>query len=136
MPTKAQRIIGWTLTVLVGVFLIGVSGVPKFLDFPGKADMMGKLQIPLDLLMTLGVMEISVAVLYLIPRTAFLGAILTTGYLGGALWTHLRVGDAWLFPIIIGVLMWLGLALRRPTIFRLVLGQESLALPMNDAGKR
>ena len=129
MPTKAQRITGWILTVLVGLFLIGVSGVPKFIDFPGKADMMAKLQIPLNLLTTLGVLEISVAALYLIPRTAFLGAILTTGHLGGALWTHLRVGDSWFFPIIIGVLMWTGLALRRPVIFRLLLGQESLSLP-------
>jgi hypothetical protein len=136
MPTKAMRITGWTLTVLVGLFLIGVSGVPKFFDFPGKADIMEKLQIPLKLLTTLGVIEVSVAVLYLIPRTAFLGAILTTGYLGGALWTHLRIGDTWYFPIIIGVLMWTGLALRRPVIFRLLLGQESLALPKDDAAQR
>jgi hypothetical protein len=135
MPTKTKRIIGWVLTMLVGVFLIGVSGVPKFIDVPGKADMMGKLQIPLNLLTILGVIEISVAVLYLIPRTAFLGAILTTGYLGGALWTHLRVGDAWFFPIIIGVLMWMGLAFRQPAIFRLLVGQESLATPINDAGQ-
>ena len=130
MPTKTQRIIGWVLTVLVGLFLIGVSGVPKFLDvskIKDMADMMAKLQIPLDLLKTLGIIEISVAVLYLIPRTAFLGAILTTGYLGGAVWTHLRVGDSWFFPILIGVLMWVGLALRHPVIFRLLLGQGSVA---------
>jgi hypothetical protein len=120
MPTKTKRIIGWTLTILVGLFLIGVSGVPKFFDFPGKADLMSKLQIPLNLVTTLGVIEVSVAVLYLIPRTAFLGAILATGHLGGAEWTHLRVGDPWSFPIIIGVLMWTGLALRRPVIFRLL----------------
>jgi hypothetical protein len=98
--------------------------------------MMAKLQIPLNLLTTLGVIEVSVAVLYLIPRTAFLGAILTTGYLGGAVWTHLRVDDTWYFPIIIGVLMWMGLALRHPVIFRLLLGQESLAPPINDAAQR
>ncbi len=136
MPTKTKRIIGWTLTVLVGLFLIGASGVPKFLDFPGKADMMTKLQIPLNLLTTLGVIEVSVAILYLIPRTAFLGAILTTGYLGGALWTHLRVGDAWFFPIIVAVLMWLGLALRHPAIFRLLLGQETLPPTTNDPTQR
>lgn len=136
MPTKTQRIIGWVLTALVGLFLIGASGIPKFMDFPGKADMMTKLQIPLDLLTTLGVIEVSVTVLYLIPRTAFLGAILTTGYLGGALWTHLRVDDTWYFPIIIGVLMWLGLALRHPVIFRLILGQASLTPLANDATQR
>jgi DoxX-like protein len=139
MPTKTQRIIGWTLTVLVGLFLIGASGVPKFLDIskiPDMADMLAKLQIPLELLKIVGAIEISVAVLYLIPRTAFLGAILTTGYLGGAVWTHLRVGDAWFFPIIVAVLMWLGLALRRPVIFRLLLGQESPVPPINDAAQR
>ena len=139
MPTKTQRIIGWTLTVLVGLFLIGASGIPKFLDIskiPDMSDMMAKLQIPLNLLKTLGVIEISVAVLYLIPRTAFLGAILTTGYLGGAVWTHLRVGEPWFFPIIVAVLMWLGLALRRPVIFRLLLGQESLAPPIDGAAQR
>lgn len=135
MSTKAQRITGWVLSILAGLFLIVVSGVPKFLDvgkIPDMANMMTKLQIPLNLLTTLGVLEIAVAVLYLIPRTAFLGAILTTGYLGGALWTHLRVGDVWFFPIIIGVLMWLGLALRQPEIFRLLLGQES-ATQVKDA---
>jgi hypothetical protein len=136
MPTKAMRIIGWTLTILVGLFLIGASGVPKFFDFPGKADLMAKLQIPLNLLTILGVIEVTVAVLYLIPRTAFLGAILATAHLGGAVWTHLRVGDPWFFPIIIGVLMWLGLALRQPVIFRLLLGQESLTPPANDAARR
>jgi hypothetical protein len=139
MPTKTQRIIGWILTVLVGLFLIGASGAPKFLDISkieGMADMMAKLQIPLDLLKILGVIEISVAVLYLIPRTAFLGAILTTGYLGGALWTHLRVGDTWYFPIIIAVIMWLGLALRHPAIFRLLLGQDPLTPPPSDAAQR
>lgn len=136
MPTKTQRIIGWTLTALVGLFLLGASGIPKFFDFPGKTDMMTKLQIPLGLLTTVGIIEVTVAILYLIPRTAFLGALLTTAYLGGAVWTHLRVGDPWFFPIIIGVLMWLGLALRRPTIFHLLLGQESPAPPANDALQR
>ena len=139
MPTKTKRIIGWVLTVVVGLFLIGASGVPKFLDIskiPDMADMMTKLQIPLKLLKILGVIEISVAVLYLIPPTAFLGAILTTGYLGGAVWTHLRVGEPWFFPIIVAVLMWVGLALRRPVIFRLLLGQESLAPPIDGAAQR
>jgi hypothetical protein len=119
MPSKAQRITGWVLTGLVGLFLIGASGVPKFFDFPGKNEMMAKLGIPLPLLPTLAVLEIAVTVIYLIPRTAFLGAILMTGYLGGAVFTHLRVSDPWYFPIIIGVLAWVGLGLRQPMIFSL-----------------
>ena len=80
---------------------------------------MGKMGIPLSLLPTIAVLEIGVAVIYLVPRTSFLGAILMTGYLGGAVFTHLRIGEAWYFPVIIGVLAWLGLALRQPLIFTL-----------------
>ncbi|MEZ6120408.1 MAG: hypothetical protein R3C28_28070 [Pirellulaceae bacterium] len=79
--------------------------------------MMAKLEIPTELLPTLGMLEIAVVILFLIRGVL---GVLTTGYLGGAVWAHLRVGDAWFFPIIIGVLMWLGLALRRPSIFKLV----------------
>lgn len=122
MPTKTQTIIGWVLTSLVGFFLIVVSGVPKFMDLPAMKPMMEKLQIPLTLLPTLGVIEIASTLLYLVPRTSFLGAILITGYLGGALWTHLRVGDTWFFPIIIGDLMWVGLGLRQPRVFQLAWG--------------
>ena len=119
MSSKTQRITGWVLTGLVGLFMIGASGVPKFLDFPGKNEMMEKMGTPLSLLPALGVLEIAVTILYLIPRTSFLGAILMTGYLGGAIFTHLRIGEPWYFPIIVGVLAWLGLALRQPTIFAL-----------------
>lgn len=60
--------------------------------------------------------------LYLIPYTSFLGLILMTAYLGGAVQTHFRVGEPWFFPVIIGVFAWLGYALRNPVIFRLLLG--------------
>lgn len=123
MSPKRQRITGWFLTVLVGLFLIGASGIPKFIDWPGKKEMFDHLGITADLSPVLGVIEIAVALLFLIPRTSFFGAILVTGYLGGAVWTHLRVGDPWFFPIIIGVFMWIALGLRQPAIFSLALGK-------------
>ena len=126
MPSKAQTVTGWILTGLLGVFLIGVSGVPKFIDFPGKTEMFDHLGISADLAPILGVIEITVTLIFLIPRTTFLGAILLTGYLGGAVWAHVRVGDAWFFPIIIGVLVWLAIGLRKPAIFALALGQSPL----------
>ena len=127
MASKFQVITGRVLTALVGLLLIVGSGIPKFLDWPGKDEMMSKMGIPPALLPAIGVIEIAITVLYLIPRTAFLGAILITAYLGGAIMTHLRVGDPWFFPIIIGVLAWVGLALRKPVIFKLALGSyESL----------
>lgn len=122
MSSKTKSITGWVMSSLLGLFMIVGSGGGKFSDFPGKAEMMDKLQIPTSLLPTVGVIEITVVVLFLIPRTSFLGAILTSAYLGGALWTHLRVGDTWFFPIIIGVWMWVALGLRQPAIFKLALG--------------
>jgi hypothetical protein len=60
----------------------------------------------------LGIVEIACAIIYAIPQTAVLGAILLTGYLGGATATHVRIGDPFYGPIIFGVLVWLGLFLR------------------------
>ncbi len=129
--TKAQRITGWVLTGLVGLFMLGLSAVGKFTDFPDKEVMFKKLGVPMELSPTLGVIEIAVTLLFLIPRTSFIGAILVTGYLGGAVWTHLRIGDPWYFPIIIGVVMWVALGLRYPAIFKLAIGNHDRA--MSDA---
>lgn len=122
MVSKTQFTIGWVLTGLLGLFLIGGSSVGKFVDFPGKQEMFVHLGITTELGPVLGVIEITVTLIFLIPRTAFVGAILLTGYLGGAVWAHLRVGDEWYFPIVIGVLVWIALGLRQPTIFALALG--------------
>jgi len=70
----------------------------------------------LSLSVALGVILLACTVLYSIPRTSVLGAILLTGYLGGAIATHLRVGDPVfshvLFPVYLGILLWAGLYLR------------------------
>src|SRR5688572_27416476 len=57
----------------------------------------------------LGILELSCTAIYVIPPTAVLGAILLTGYLGGAVATHVRIGDPFIAPVILGVLVWLGL---------------------------
>ena len=123
MSTKLKRIIGWVMTVLLEIMLIGLSGISKFMEFPGKKEMLDRMGISADLLSRIGVVEIAVAILFLIPRTSFIGAILITAYLGGAIMTHLRVGDSWFFPIILGVFMWVALGLRNPAIFTLALGR-------------
>lgn len=129
--SKTKSIIGWILTSLVGLFLLGVSGLPKFsfVDWPGKQEMMEPMMehlgISMNLLPTLGVIEVAIAILCLLPRTAFLGTILATGLLGGAVFTHLRVGDSLfetLFSVILGVMLWTGLALRDPILFSLACG--------------
>ncbi len=125
MPSKAQRIAGWILTCLLGLFLIGPSAAGKFVDWPGKAEMMDHMGIKPDLVPVIGIIEILITIVFLIPRTSFPGAILITAYLGGAVMTHLRVGEAWFFPIIIGVVMWIALGLRYPEIFSLAFGKST-----------
>ena len=125
MSTKVQRIIGWVMTALLEIMLIGLSGISKFMEFPGKKEMLDRMGISADMLSRIGVVEIAVAILFLIPRTSFVGAILITGYLGGAIMTHLRIGDPWVFPVILGVFMWIALGLRNPVIFSLALGKNA-----------
>ncbi len=104
--------VGWILTLLMTAGMIAGS-IPKLMHFKppeGSPDM----GWPQSIFPFLAVVEIACAMLYLFPRTAVLGAILLTGYLGGAVATHVRIVDFehFYFPIIAGVLVWLGLFFR------------------------
>lgn len=87
------------------------------MDFEGKEEMFAKLGWGIEVMKTIGVIEIAVAILYLIPRTAFIGAVLVTAYLGGAIATHVRVNDQFIMPVIMGVLVWVALGLRDGRVF-------------------
>ena len=78
------------------------------------------LGLPESLALGLGILELACAVVYVIPQTSVLGAILLTGYLGGATCTHLRVGDPFFMPVVIGALVWGGLFLRDPRLRALI----------------
>ena len=72
---------------------------------------------PATLATPIGLTLLLSTLLYLIPRTAVLGALLVTAYLGGAVATHVRVGDgSYLFAVLFGVLAWAGLYLREPRL--------------------
>jgi hypothetical protein len=109
--SKAMTITGWIVGGLPALMLV-FSAMMKFIQPEGTADGVGRLGIDMKLLVPLGVLELTIAVLYLIPRTAVLGAILCTGYLGGAIFAHVRIGDLFIAQAILGVLLWLGLHLR------------------------
>jgi len=81
---------------------------------------MAHLGLPESLVMPLAILEISCVVIYLIPATSVLGAILLTGYVGGAICTHLRVGDPFFVQIVLGMSVWLGLYLRETRLKDLV----------------
>lgn len=76
------------------------------------------------------------AVLFLIPRTGFLAAVLLTGYLGGAVLTHLRIGEPFVMPLVIGALFWVALGLRQPGVFALAMGKGAQATGRGEGGAR
>jgi hypothetical protein len=84
-----------------------------------------RMQIPVEHATGLGLLELGCTLVYALPRTAVHGAILLTGYLGGAVIAHLRLHDPWfshtLFPIYVGALVWGGLVLRDRRVRELVL---------------
>ena len=112
----AGRIVS-TLPVLILVF----SGVMKLASPPAVVEGFSKFGYPQRLLVPLGIVEIGCTIVYLIPRTSVLGAILLTGYLGGATATHVRVLDpSFVMPFLAGVLVWLGLFLREQRLRPLI----------------
>lgn len=104
----------------VPVLMLLMSAGMKFAQPPQVVDGMKHLGFPTNLALGIGVVELICTILYVIPRTSVLGAILLTGYLGGATCTHLRVGDPFISPVIFGVILWGGLYLRDRRIRALI----------------
>lgn len=103
----AGRIISG-LTVLFLLF----DCVVKLLKLAVAIEATARLGYTESLVFGIGVAEFVCTILYVIPRTSVFGAILLTGYLGGATATHVRIGDPFFFPIVFGALIWAGLWLR------------------------
>ena len=106
---------GRVLSILV-ILSLAFDAIIKFLKPPPVAEAFAHLGLPFGLSVPIGIILLFCTVLYAIPQTSILGAILLTGYLGGAVLTHLRVGDPLtshiLFPVYLGVILWLALYLR------------------------
>jgi hypothetical protein len=113
---------GWILSVLIAAVLILLSARGKFVDFPGKDEMFAKMGWSKEVMVKIGVVEVAIAILLLIPRTAFIAAVLLSAYLGGAVATHVRVNEPFYFPIIIGVLAWVAVGLRDGRVFATAFG--------------
>ena len=115
---EANRKAIWTgrvLSVLVSLpFLF--SAVMKLIAHPEVVKGMGHLGLPETLIRPLGVIELLCVVVYLVPSVSVLGAILFTGYVGGTIITHLRVGEPVYGQVVLGILIWLGLYLRHPRL--------------------
>jgi hypothetical protein len=114
-PSRKAIWTGRVLTGLASLFLLFDGGF-KLVMSPEAVAGTAELGWPVDVVRGLGVLQLVLLLTYLVPRTAVLGAVLWTGYLGGAIATHLRVGNPLfshtLFPIYVAVLIWGGLWLR------------------------
>lgn len=125
-PGKARL---WTGRVLSGLIIafLALDAVMKFVQ--PEPVVKGTLEVgfPLTAILPLGVILLGSVILYAIPRTAVLGAILLTAYLGGAVATHVRMSaplfSHTLFPVYFGIALWGGLYLRNPRIAAMLLGR-------------
>lgn len=116
MPVSNAKL--WTGRVLSGIVVLFMlfDAVIHLMRIPPVVEAFAQLGLPLSLAVPLGILELICVVTYVFPRTSVLGAILLTGYLGGAIATQARVGHSLfgetLFPVYVGILLWGGLLLR------------------------
>jgi hypothetical protein len=120
---KKRLVAGYVLAVLVALFLT-FDTVIKVLKLAPAVQRTTQLGYPASAVLWIGLIELVCLALYLVPRTSVLGALLLTGYLGGAIATHVRLGSPLLshtlFPIYVALLLWGGLYLRETRLRELV----------------
>lgn len=112
----------WTGRVISGLIglLLTMSAVMKLMGGAEVTEGFARMGLSASLRIPLGILEFSCAVIYLIPATAVTGAILLAGYVGGAIVTHLRIGEPVYVQIGLGILVWLGLYLREHRLKTLI----------------
>jgi hypothetical protein len=111
--------VGRVISVLASL-LFALSAFMKLRGGAELAQGMAHLGFPESLVLPLAIVEIACVVTYMVPATSVLGAILLTGYIGGAICTHLRVGDPYFTQMALGMFVWLGLYLRERRLRELI----------------
>ena len=118
--TRAMTVTGWILTGLFSLFMLGASVAPKLMGMPIAEETMQQLGWPPGYVLAIGILELTCLVMYLVPRTNFLGAMLFMALFGGAMATQIRAGSPLfshvLFSIYLALFMWGGLWLRDATV--------------------
>ena len=112
--SKSSLWAGRIVSGLSALFLL-LDGVMKLFKPAFVVEATVRLGYSESVIVPIGAVLVVCTILYLVPATSILGAILLTGYLGGAVATHVRVGEGWfpiIFPIVFGILIWLGIYLR------------------------
>jgi hypothetical protein len=120
LAAKVGKLV-WTgrvLSLLASALFI-MSAAMKLLA-PKEIEKQMTVQLPSSLILPLGILELVCVAIYLFPPTAILGAILLTGYMGGAILAHLRVGEPVYVQATIGAVVWLGIFLREERLRKLI----------------
>jgi hypothetical protein len=112
--------IGRILSGLAVAFLL-VDAAMKLVPIAAVIEACQRLGYPADLARPIGVLLLACTALHVVPRSEAIGALLITAYLGGATATHVRIGDPFWFPIIMGTILWTGYLLRRPQMRAILL---------------
>ncbi|HJS79297.1 MAG TPA: DoxX family protein [Vitreimonas sp.] len=116
MKASASVWVGRVMSGLFALFILGASAAPKLLGLPITDEIMAELGWPPGYVLPIGILELTLVLLYLYPRTSVLGAVLFMGLLGGAMATQVRAESPLfshqLFSIYLGLFMWGGLWLR------------------------
>lgn len=119
-PSKARLWISYILSAGVALFML-MGAMMSLTHAQQSVEGMKTFGYPESALLTVGILAMLSTVLYLIPRTSVLGAIVMTGYFGGAIATHVRISDpGWPMALIFGILIWLALYLREPRLAALL----------------
>jgi hypothetical protein len=113
--------VGWVLSALAAAFLF-LAGVMNILKAPPAIKSMEAVGYPLDLLRTFGFFKVLIAILSLFPVTSLIGAILATGWMGGAIAAHVRVKDKFFIQAVIPIIIWIGFGLRHQSAMHSLLG--------------
>jgi DoxX-like protein len=111
-PVSKKRLWIGRIISAIPVLMLLFSGIIKLIKPAAVVEEFARLGYPESLIIGIGILELFCTVVYLIPRSSILGAILLTGYLGGATATHVRIADPFFAPVVLGVLIWGGLFLR------------------------
>lgn len=113
---------GWIMTGLLVLFLLGASVAPKLMGLDVALESLETLGWPTRYLLMIGLIELACVVLFVLPRTALLGAVIMTGLLGGAMASHIRADSPLfshiLFSVYLGIFMWVALWLRDESLRR------------------
>jgi hypothetical protein len=111
-PGSKKMLWAGRITSALPALLLLFSGAIKLLKPAPVLEEFARLGYSESVVVAIGILELACTAVYLIPRTSILGAILLSAYLGGAVATHVRVGDPFYGPVVLGVMVWAGLYLR------------------------